>query len=65
VLNLLTTIIEVLGLLVLVAAVALATFYAVPQPWSVPAALAVAGGGLLGASFIIVPPKMRRKAGSR
>lgn len=64
-LNLITTVLELVGALLLLAALALAGYVLVPQPFSLAACLAIAGGGLIGLSFILAPLGRRGRRGTR
>lgn len=48
-----TTVLEVVGLVLITAALAAAVFYGIAWPWDVPAAAATGGGGLIVSSWLI------------
>jgi len=60
VLNLITTVLELAGALLVLAALALAGFALVPQPFSLAACLGIAGGGLIVLSFVLAPMRNRK-----
>lgn len=61
-LNNITTVLELAGATLVLGALALAAHALAPEPFSLPAALAVGGVGLVALSFIIAPRRSRRKA---
>jgi hypothetical protein len=65
VLNLITTVLELAAAALIVAAASFAAHAVTPQPYSLAAALGVAGIGLLVVSFVIAPLRTRRKPVAR
>lgn len=64
-LNTITTILELLGAALILVALALLAHVLAPQPYSLPAALAIGGVGLVALSFLIAPRRLRGPRGSR
>jgi predicted tellurium resistance membrane protein TerC len=60
-LNNITTVLELAGAVLVLVALALVAHALAPEPYSLPAALAVGGLGLVGISFVIAPRRTRRK----